>query len=186
MWLASPTRSSPQRERDDVAGLQLDDVLAQRSDAQLGPGQVLQDRHGSPRAPGRIAHAPHGLLVLGEGAVGVVQAGHVHPGAHHREQRLGLARGGADGGDDLGAAHCRATVAGAARPRAWGGVGPGLWRHARVPPACPAGLVLTPALSCAKPHACPCGLVYRSCGVVCRSLRPCLEVPLPLFLAGGT
>ena len=92
-------------ERQPLAGRQLDDVLAQRADAQLRPGQVLQDRHRAARAPGGVAHAADRLGVLLERAVRVVQPRHVHPRLDHAQQRLGLARGGPDGGDDLRAAH---------------------------------------------------------------------------------
>src|ERR1700733_6337455 len=104
-------------ECDLVSWLELDYVLAQWADAQLRPRQVLQDRYRTPRAPGGVAHAAYRLLVLCQRAVGVVQPRHVHAGTHHREQRLRLARGWADGGDDLCAAHCLATVAVAAGAR---------------------------------------------------------------------
>lgn len=98
-------------ECDEVTGLQLHDVFAQRADAKLGPGQVLQDRHGPPCASCGVAHASHRLLVLGQCAVRVVQACDIHTGAHHREQGVGLTRGGPDGGDDLCAAHRLRKVA---------------------------------------------------------------------------
>ena len=117
MWAASPTCSSPQLNVTKSPGFS--STMSSRSGPMrsFGPGQVLQDRDRSPRAAGGVAHAAYRLLVLGQRAVGVVQPGHVHPGTHHREQRLRLARGGADGGDDLCAAHCLATVAVAAGAR---------------------------------------------------------------------
>ena len=71
----------------------------------FGPGQVLQDRHRAPGPAGGVAHAAHGLGVLLERAVRVVQPRDVHPGRTIASSVSGLARGRADGGDDLGAAH---------------------------------------------------------------------------------
>ena len=105
--VARARRSSPQVNVSRSPGLQLDDVLAQRADPQLRPGQVLQDRDRPPRAAGGVAHAPDRLGVLLERPVRVVQPRHVHPGLDHPQQRLRLARGGSDGGDDLRAAHAR-------------------------------------------------------------------------------
>ena len=105
----------PAGERDEVAGLQLDDVVAQRPDPQLRAGQVLQDRDRASRASRRVAHAADGLGVLVERAVGVVQARDVHPRLDHPQQGCRLARGGADGGDDLRAAH-GGKVSGGGRP----------------------------------------------------------------------
>ena len=104
------------RERQTLARRQLDDALAQRPDPQLGAGQVLQDRHRAPGPPRRVAHPPHRLGVLLERAVRVVQPRDVHPRVDHREQGLRLARGGADGGDDLRAAHGCTVAAGGDSP----------------------------------------------------------------------
>ena len=106
--------AGPARERDEVAGLQLDDVIAQRADPQLRAGQVLQDRHRAPGTAGGVAHAVDGLGVLVERPVRVVQPRDVHPRLDHLQQGLGLARGGADRGDDLCAAHARKVSIGTA------------------------------------------------------------------------
>ena len=103
-------------ERDAIAGLELDDVVAQRADPQLRAGQVLEDRHRASGAPRGVAHAVDGLGVLVERAVGVVQPRDVHPRLDHPQQGRGLARGGADGGDDLRAAHARkVSIGGSSR-----------------------------------------------------------------------
>ncbi len=106
MWWASPASSSPpQVNVSRSPGRQLDDVLAQRADPQLRPGQVLQDRDRAPDPPGGVAHAADRLGVLLERAVGVVQARDVHARLDHAHERLRLARGGTDRRDDLRAAH---------------------------------------------------------------------------------
>ena len=108
MWWASPgDLVVAARERQALAGRELDDVLAQRADAQLRPGQVLQDRDRAPGAAGGVAHAADRLGVLLERAVRVVQPRDVHARLDHAHERLRLARGGADRGDDLRAAHAR-------------------------------------------------------------------------------
>ena len=80
----------PAEERQPLAGSELDDIFAQRADAQLGAGQVLQDRDRAPRAAGRVAHAADGLGVLLERSVRIVQPCDVHPGIDHPHQRLQL------------------------------------------------------------------------------------------------
>ena len=113
MRRASPGDSpSPQMIVRRLARRQLDDVLAQRADPQLRAGQVLQDRDRAPGAARRVAHAAHRLGVLVERAVRVVQPRHVHAGLDQPHERLGLARGGADRRDDLGAAHARTVSSG--------------------------------------------------------------------------
>ena len=82
--------------------------VAQRADPQLRAREVLEDRDRAPGAARRGAHPLGGLGVLVEVAVRVVQARDVHPGLDEAGEHLGLARGGADRGDDLRAAHCGA------------------------------------------------------------------------------
>ena len=110
--VASP--SPPSGAADEggrVAGLELDDALAQLADAQLRAGQVLQDRDLAAGAAGGVADAARGLRVLVGAAVGEVQAGDVHPGLDDADEHLGIARGGPDGGDDLRPAlHQRRTI----------------------------------------------------------------------------
>ena len=98
-------------ERDLVAGLELGEPVDELADAQLRPRQVLQDRDLAPGAVGGVAHAARRLGVLLGAAVGEVQARDVHAGLDHPDEHLGLARGGADRGDDLRAAHVGGTVA---------------------------------------------------------------------------
>ena len=88
-------------ERHVVAGLELGDVVDERADAHLRAGQVLQDRDGAARAAGGLAHALRGLGMLLGVAVGEVQPRDVHARLDHPGERVGVARGGADGGDDL-------------------------------------------------------------------------------------
>ena len=80
------------------------------ADPQLRAGQVLEDRDRAAGAVGGVAHALRGLGVLLGAAVGEVQPGDVHPRVDHLDEDLGVARGGADGGDDLRAAHKRAAL----------------------------------------------------------------------------
>ena len=117
MWWASPSSPPRRSERQPLAGRELDDVLAQRADAQLRPGEVLEDRHRAPGPPGRVAHAANGLGVLLERSMRVVQPRDVHPRFDHAHERVRLARGRPDGGDDLGAAHRRQRYRCARRPR---------------------------------------------------------------------
>ncbi len=132
MWRASPTLSSPQVNVTMSPGLS--STMSSRSGPirSLGPGRSCRIATGRPALPGGVAHAAYGLLVLLERSVRVVQARHVHPGAHHREQRGGLARGGPDGGDDLCAAHRLRKVAGAAGVRGCPDVT--LWSLSTSPP----------------------------------------------------
>ena len=99
-----------------LARLELDHALPQLADAQLGTGEVLEDRDLTAGTLGRGAHALRGLGVRLARAVGEVEPRHVHSGRDHPLERGDIARGGPDGGDDLGAAHAL-TVAG------------GLWRN---------------------------------------------------------
>ena len=108
MSWASPGRSpSPHENVSCSPGVSSDDVFAQRADAELGAGEVLQDRDRPADLRGRVAHAVDGLGVLIKRSVRVVQPCDVHPRLDHAHQRLRLARGWADGGDDLRAAHHR-------------------------------------------------------------------------------
>jgi hypothetical protein len=91
-------------ERHHVAGLELDEVVLERPDAQLRTRQVLQDRDRPAGATGRLADAPGGVRMPLLVAVREVQPRHVHPGVDHPGERLAVARGGADRGDDLRAA----------------------------------------------------------------------------------
>ena len=122
-----------------VAGLELGDAVDERADPQLRARQVLQDRDLAAGAAGGVAHQPRGLGVLLGGAVREVQPRDVHARLDHAHEHLGVARGGADRGDDLGAAHRTAHGTGCAawtmcpgcrsRPRrSWRACGaPGAW-----------------------------------------------------------
>jgi hypothetical protein len=106
----------PARERHDVARLELGHAVAQLADAQLGAGEVLQDRdrpsgaaRGRPDALGRL-----GVLLVR--AVREVQARDVEARLDHLDQDLGILRGRADGRHDLRSPH-RPGVEHARAPR---------------------------------------------------------------------
>ena len=99
--VASPTPSSPQANTTWSPGLRSTWSSAQRADAQLRAGQVLEDRDRPADAAGGVAHALRGLGVLLGGAVREVQPRDVHARRDHPLERLGIPRGGADRGDDL-------------------------------------------------------------------------------------
>ena len=89
---------------DGAAGLQQDGlVIFERSGADLGTLEVLQDADGAMLFGRDLAQALDDGEVVGMGAVGEIEAGDVHAGAHEfAHGRLGIA-GGANGADDLGA-----------------------------------------------------------------------------------
>src|SRR5205085_1241883 len=101
--------------RHDAAGRERHRLVAQRADPELRARKVLEDRDGPPGARRGLAHERRGVGVLLVGAVGEVQARHVHPGLHHGEQHGGIAAGG--------------TARTVARPRS----GTACWR---APPCC--------------------------------------------------
>jgi hypothetical protein len=74
--------------------------LREGADAQLGPGQVQQDGH-RPSQTGRgLPDAVNPGLVFFPGAVGEIEAGHVHPGFDQSEQDL-TGAGRTQGTDDF-------------------------------------------------------------------------------------
>ena len=93
------------REDDPRLGLELDQVAGHGPQPELRPRDVLQHRDLAVGGGRRSAHASHRLGVLLGGAVGEVQARHVHPGPHHGLQHVGLARGRSDRRHDLGGPH---------------------------------------------------------------------------------
>ena len=76
----------------------------------FGPGQVLQDRDLAAGAARGLAHELRRLGVLLGAAVREVQARDVHAGLDHPDEHLRVARGGADRGHDLRAAHHRRST----------------------------------------------------------------------------
>ena len=91
-------------EHEFVAGGERDLVVPEAADADLRALQV--DQHAD-RAAGLArerAHQLHALAVLRGGAVGEIHAHHVEPGLDHARERLRVAGGGSERGDDLGAA----------------------------------------------------------------------------------
>jgi hypothetical protein len=99
-------------EDEALARLELDAVVDQRTDAQLGPREVLEDGHRTADGSRRRAHARRVLGMHLAVAVREVQAGDVEPGLNHPFQGLRVTGGGADGGDDLGAAHVKVQSTG--------------------------------------------------------------------------
>jgi len=91
----------PAHEGHDVAGLELGQVVGELADPQLRAREILQDGHLALRPPGRLAHAARGLGVVLPGAVREVQPRDVHARLDHPHKHLRVARGRADGGDDL-------------------------------------------------------------------------------------
>ena len=91
-------------DHDRAAGREIGDLVAHRADAQLRAREVLQDGQRTASAAGGGAQPLEGLGVLVGRAVGEVQPGHVHARLDHRDERVGVPRGGPDRGDDLGAA----------------------------------------------------------------------------------
>ena len=88
-----------------IALRRIDHVCLQGADADLRPRQILKDRHLPTRPPGCFAHA---LGVLGMHlpvAVREVQARDVEARLHHPGERVGIARSGSDGGNDLRVSH---------------------------------------------------------------------------------
>ena len=93
------------REDHGGAGAELGHTALHRADAQLGARYVLQNGHFAADPRGRLANHLDRDRVLVRGLVGEVQACDVHARADHPLERVGVAGGGADGGDDLGRAH---------------------------------------------------------------------------------
>ena len=79
--------------------------------ADLGALQVGEDADGLALFAGDGADHLDELGLLGVGAVGEVEAGDVEAGADELAEELGRAAGGAEGGDDLGAAGSVPTAA---------------------------------------------------------------------------
>ncbi len=93
------------RDGEALPDAQRDGSLGEAAGADLGALQVDEDADG---AAGGVAGGPHvlaDLLVHGVVAVREVEAGDVHAGEHEGVQLLGGGGLGADGADDLGAAH---------------------------------------------------------------------------------
>ena len=76
----------------------------------FGPGRSWRIATWPPGAAGGLAHELRGLGVLLGAAVREVQPRDVHAGVDHADEHLGVARGGADRGDDLRAAHHRRST----------------------------------------------------------------------------
>ncbi len=99
--LRRPESLAVAAEGDLVTGLELGDVVDERADPQLRSRQILQHRDGATGATGCVAHELDGLGVLLRRAVGEVQPRDVHAGRDHPHERVTIARGRADRGDDL-------------------------------------------------------------------------------------
>ena len=102
-------RSVPQTSTSRSPGLSSTRSSSSAPMRSLGPGRSWRIATGRPTAADGGAHALGVLGVHLAVAVGEVQPGDVEPGRDHPRERLRVAGGGADGGDDLRAAHCRPT-----------------------------------------------------------------------------
>ena len=94
-------------EADGEPGSQLDG-LGQRPDADFGTLQVTEDGDGAARSLLRFTHEAHELLQARVVAVGEVEPRHVEAGRDQSADHFGLGGGGAERGNDLGAAPARA------------------------------------------------------------------------------
>ena len=79
--------------------------LAERAETNLRTLKISEDADAAARFLRSLAHVVVTLLVLGVRAVAHVQAGHVHTGVDERFDLLVRVGGGAQGADDLCAAH---------------------------------------------------------------------------------
>ena len=86
---------------------ELDRVVLDPARADLGPGEVLQERYGAAGALRDVPDGIHDQEVVGVLAVREVHPHHVHAGLDELLQGAGVARRRADGGHDLGAPHAR-------------------------------------------------------------------------------
>ena len=112
---ASPSKpSAPQTKVRWSPGLSSAIPSASGPIRSLGPGRSWRIATWRPARPGRVAHQLRGLGVLLRRAVREVQPRDVHARLDHAHEDLGIARGGADRGDDLGAAHRTAHGSGCA------------------------------------------------------------------------
>jgi hypothetical protein len=98
-------RSRPGTEGQRLAALQLGDAVGEHADAQLGAGQVLENRHRPADPRGCLTDQSDVLGVALTVTVREVEAGDVKAGLDHAGQHLGVTRGGADRRDDLRTAH---------------------------------------------------------------------------------
>ncbi len=92
-------------QREHLALLQRDLAVLEGLDAVFRALGVQHDGDGLIQALPHLLDVGDLLGVLLVGAVGEVDAGHVHARLHHRREGLGRLAGGADGADDLGLAH---------------------------------------------------------------------------------
>ena len=120
MCLASPPPSSPSPAPhvNVTRSPGLSSTTSSRSGPMrsLGPGRSCRIATGRPALPAASRTRRTVSACSSTRAVRVVQPRDVHPRVDHREQGLRLARGGADGGDDLRAAHGCTVAAGGDSP----------------------------------------------------------------------
>ena len=90
------------RQGERLSRLEMYGFSRQGADPHLGAREVRHDGEPPARLEGGAAQVFDDPLVIFEGAVGKVEAGHVHPGAQHRLHDLrGFGRR-ADGADEFG------------------------------------------------------------------------------------
>src|SRR5690606_23294786 len=91
-------------ETETVAFLELDTLVSEFGDADLWALQVAEQRNEAPVLGGNLTHHAGACLVLIGGTMGEIQAGHVEPCQDQFLHDLWGAAGGAEGGDNFGAA----------------------------------------------------------------------------------
>ena len=91
-------------EHELRARREVDLSVAEAPDADLRALQIHQHADGAARLARELAHQLDALPVLVGRAVGEIHAHDVEPGRDHARESLRIARGGAERGDDLGAA----------------------------------------------------------------------------------
>ena len=102
---SSPTCVGPADQHQPLPRLEIREVVLERSDPDLRSRKVLEDRDLATDFVGRGADAFGVLGVDLAVPVGEVQPRDVHPRLDHPHERVRIAGGGADRGDDLRAAH---------------------------------------------------------------------------------
>jgi hypothetical protein len=102
---ALPTPRSPQDERHLVARLELGQVVLELADAQLGPRQVLEDRHLAPARPAASRTRRAVSACVSASPWEKFRRATSIPASTMRTSTSGSREAGADRGDDLRAAH---------------------------------------------------------------------------------
>ena len=92
-------------QRDDRAWGKHHLTPWQLSDPDLGPLQILQNRHGGIESAGNFAQILNGLRMVFISAVGKIETCDVHSGLDELANDLPRTAGGPEGGDNFGTTH---------------------------------------------------------------------------------